>query len=136
MLVVECRTNVADLRIGSDSAGNLGNKLGTLMVTTTDTPLQVTRAKLGGIPAAVVMIESMEESWPVSMLADLSESTAVKGRAWASAQYRAETFDFLLGTAIITDLSPVRAPRDGMTCTVQTCAASADKNPSYDHPER
>jgi len=79
MIKVEGQTNVAELRVGQNSAKNVGNEIGRFVVTTMEIPWQVTRDKLGGTPEAVVMVETMEETWLEEMVAALPDCDAVVG---------------------------------------------------------
>ena len=79
MIPVEGQTNVADLRIGADSAQNLGKELGKFVVTTMEIPWKVTQEKLGGSPEAVIMVETMEETWLEAMLIRLPDCDTVVG---------------------------------------------------------
>ena len=79
MIKVEGQTNVAELRVGQNSAKNVGNEIGRFVVTTMEIPWQVTRDKLGGKPEAVVMVETMEETWLEEMVAALPDCDAVVG---------------------------------------------------------
>jgi len=79
MIKVEGQTNVAELRVGQNSAKNVGNEIDRFVVTTMEIPWQVTRDKLGGKPEAVVMVETMEETWLEEMVAALPDCDAVVG---------------------------------------------------------
>ena len=57
------RTNVTSIRTGEHAAAGLGKVIGKFIVLTMDIPWQVTREKMGGHPEAVIMVETMEESW-------------------------------------------------------------------------
>jgi len=57
---IEGNTNVRSQRFGAGSVDGLGEELGRFVVTTMDIPWRVTKDRLGGSPAAVVMVESME----------------------------------------------------------------------------
>jgi glycerol dehydrogenase-like iron-containing ADH family enzyme len=57
---IEGNTNVRSQRFGAGSVDGLGDELGRFVVTTMDIPWQVTKDRLGGSPAAVIMVESME----------------------------------------------------------------------------
>ena len=79
MISVEGQTNVTSLRIGADSARNFGEEIGKFVVTTMEIPWKVTQSKLGGSPEAVIMVESMEETWLEAMLAGVPECDTVVG---------------------------------------------------------
>lgn len=79
MISIEGQTNVTSLRIGADSAQNLGKELGKFVVTTMEIPWKVTQTKLSGSPEAVIMVETMEETWLESILASLPECDTIVG---------------------------------------------------------
>ena len=79
MISLEGQTNVTDLRIGADSAQNFGEKLSKFIVTTMEIPWKVTQDKLGGLPEAVIMVETMEETWLEAMLTRLPDCDTVVG---------------------------------------------------------
>jgi len=57
---IEGNTNVRSQRFGAGSVDGLGNELGRFVVTTMEIPWRVTKDRLGGSPAAVITVESME----------------------------------------------------------------------------
>ena len=57
---IEGNTNVRSQRFGAGSVDGLGDELGRFVVTTMDIPWRVTKDRLGGSPAAVITVESME----------------------------------------------------------------------------
>lgn len=57
---IEGNTNVRTQRFGAGSVDGLGHELGRFVVATMEVPWQVTAPRLGGSPAAVLMVESME----------------------------------------------------------------------------
>ena len=57
---IEGNTNVRSQRFGAGSIAGLGKELGRFVVTTMDIPWRVAKDRLGGSPAAVMMVESME----------------------------------------------------------------------------
>lgn len=57
------QTNVASARYGSGSIDGLGRELGRFVAATMEIPWNLVRNRLGAVPAAVLMTESMEESW-------------------------------------------------------------------------
>ncbi len=57
---IEGNTNVRSQQFGAGSVDGLGKELGRFVVTTMDVPWRVTKDRLGGRPAAVIMVESME----------------------------------------------------------------------------
>ena len=57
---IEGNTNVRSQRFGAGSVAGLGDELGRFVVTTMDIPWRVTKDRLGGSPAAVIPVESME----------------------------------------------------------------------------
>ena len=59
-LTITGQTNVRSQRFGAGSATDLGRELGRFVVTTMEVPWQLTRERLGGTPAAVLMVESLE----------------------------------------------------------------------------
>ena len=79
MIKTEGQTNVVDLRIGADSAKNFGEKLSKFVVTTMEIPWKLTQAKLGGSPEAIIMVETMEETWLENMLSRVPECETVVG---------------------------------------------------------
>ena len=79
MMSVEGKTNVKDLRIGADSAQNLGKEIGKFVVMTMEVPWKITQAKLSGLPEAVIMVETVEETWLEATLARLPKCDAVVG---------------------------------------------------------
>lgn len=79
MIKTEGQTNVVDLRIGADSAQNFGEKLSKFVVTTMEIPWKLTQAKLGGSPEAIIMVETMEETWLENMLSRVPECETVVG---------------------------------------------------------
>lgn len=79
MIKIEGQTNVADLRIGADSAQNFGQELGRFVVTTMEIPWKLTQTKLGGSPAAIIMVETMEETWLENMLIRVPDCETVVG---------------------------------------------------------
>ena len=72
-------TNVKSLRTGAGCAKGLSDGLGRFVVTTMDIPWRVTKDALGGHPEAVVMVESMEETWLDGMLSTLPDCDTVVG---------------------------------------------------------
>jgi len=77
MITIKGQTNVTQLRSGTNAALNLGKELGKFVVTTMEIPWKHTHRKLGGNPEAVIMVETMEESWldrMVSMVETMEES--------------------------------------------------------------
>ena len=79
MTGIEGRTNVKQLRSGTNAALNLGKELGKFVVCTMDIPWKFTKKKLGGDPEAVILVESMEESWLGRMVSGVPECDAVVG---------------------------------------------------------
>lgn len=79
MIHIQGKTNVKDLRTGQDAAKGLGKDLGRFCVMTMEIPWKVTRDKLGGTPEAVVMVETMEESWLDAMCEKLPTCDCVVG---------------------------------------------------------
>ena len=79
MIHLQGETNVKDLRTGSDAARGLGKEIGKFCVMTMEIPWKVTRDKMGGTPEAVVMIETMEESWLDQMCDKLPPCDCVVG---------------------------------------------------------
>lgn len=57
---IEGNTNVRSQRFGAGSVDGLGDELGRFVVTTMEIPWRVTEGRLGGSPAAVITVESME----------------------------------------------------------------------------
>ena len=57
---IDGNTNVRSQRFGAGSVNGLGDELGRFVVTTMDIPWRVTKDRLGGSPAAVIAVESME----------------------------------------------------------------------------
>ncbi|MDZ4820888.1 MAG: iron-containing alcohol dehydrogenase [Planctomycetota bacterium] len=57
---IEGKTNVRSQRFGAGSVDGLGDELGRFVVTTMDIPWRVTKDRLGGSPAAVLTVQSME----------------------------------------------------------------------------
>lgn len=57
---IEGNTNVRSQRFGAGSVDGLSDELGRFVVTTMDIPWRVTKERLGGSPAAVLTVESME----------------------------------------------------------------------------
>lgn len=79
MLDIQGETNVKDLRAGTDAVRGLGKELGSFCVMTMDIPWQVTKDKLGGNPASVVMVQTMEEVWLDAMCERLPACGTVVG---------------------------------------------------------
>lgn len=79
MMSISGRTNVKQLRSGTHAALNLGKELGKFAVCTMEIPWKLTHGKLGGNPEAVIMVESMEESWLDRMVSELPSCDAVVG---------------------------------------------------------
>jgi len=59
---IDGQTNVTSSRFGSGAIDGIARDLGRFIVTTMDLPWQLTRERLGAKPAAVLMVESMEEA--------------------------------------------------------------------------
>ena len=76
---IEGETNVSDLRIGTDSVQNFGERIGRFVVTTMEVPWKVTQLKLGGTPQSVIMVETMEETWLETMLMRIPACDTVIG---------------------------------------------------------
>lgn len=57
------QTNITSGRYGSGSVDGLGRELGRFVVATMEIPWNLVRDRLGAAPAAVLMTESMEETW-------------------------------------------------------------------------
>jgi glycerol-1-phosphate dehydrogenase [NAD(P)+] len=53
-------TNVVSRRFGRGEANGIGSELGSFLVTTMDLPWSIAQQRIGGEPAAVLMVESME----------------------------------------------------------------------------
>ena len=73
------QTNVKNLRIGRNAARGIGKEIGRFVVATMDIPWQVTKDRLGKDPAAVIMVESVEESWIDHQVAQLPEFDTIVG---------------------------------------------------------
>ena len=59
---IQGQTNVTSLRMAAGAANGIGSELGRFVVTTMELPWQVARERIGGAPAAVHMVDSMEMS--------------------------------------------------------------------------
>ena len=59
MITIAGRSNVTQLRSGTNAAQNLGKELGKFVVCTMEIPWKHTHRKLGGNPEAVIMVETM-----------------------------------------------------------------------------
>ncbi|MDA0315009.1 MAG: iron-containing alcohol dehydrogenase [Bacteroidetes bacterium] len=79
MIHLDGETNVKDLRTGADAARGLGKEIGKFCVMSMEIPWKVTREKIGGSPEAVIMIETMEESWLDIMCDKLPDCDSVVG---------------------------------------------------------
>jgi glycerol-1-phosphate dehydrogenase [NAD(P)+] len=79
MIRIEGRTNVRQLRSGTKAALNLGKELGKFVVCTMEIPWNFTHRKLGGDPEAVIMVETMEESWLDRIVSELPSCDTVVG---------------------------------------------------------
>jgi len=79
MSTIAGRTNVSQLRSGTNAALNLGKELGKFVVCTMEVPWKLTHRRLGGNPEAVIMVETMEESWLDTMVSELPYFDTVVG---------------------------------------------------------
>lgn len=57
------QTNITSARYGSGTVDGLGRELGRFIVATMEIPWNLVRDRLGAAPVAVLMTESMEETW-------------------------------------------------------------------------
>lgn len=76
---IEGNTNVRSQRFGAASVDGLGKELGRFVVTTMEVPWRVTKDRLGGRPAAVIMVESMEVDVIERQLVAVPECDTVVG---------------------------------------------------------
>ena len=64
-------TNVSSQRFGRGAVAGVAESLGEFIVTTMEIPWQLTRDQIGGVPRAVVMVDSMELSHVQQQIAEL-----------------------------------------------------------------
>jgi glycerol-1-phosphate dehydrogenase [NAD(P)+] len=76
---IQGQTNVRSHRFGAGSVDGLGDELGRFVVTTMDIPWRVTKDRLGGSPAAVIPVESMELDVIERQIASAPECDTVVG---------------------------------------------------------
>jgi glycerol-1-phosphate dehydrogenase [NAD(P)+] len=76
---IEGNTNVRSQRFGAGSVDGLGKEFGRFVVATMEIPWRVTKDRLGGTPAAVMMVESMEVDVIERQIAAAPECDTVVG---------------------------------------------------------
>ena len=102
MITIEGQTNVTQLRSGADAAQNLGKELGKFVVTTMEIPWKHTHRKLGGNPEAVIMVETMEESWLDQMVSELPNCDTVVGVGGGQAIDAAKYISWKKGVRLVS----------------------------------
>jgi len=98
----EGNTNVRSERFGAGSIDGLGDELGNFIVTTMPVPWQLAQPRLGGTPAAVIMVESMEISVLDCQLAELPACDTFVGIGGGQAIDMAKYFAWKLGKRLVT----------------------------------
>jgi len=102
MITIAGRTNVTQLRSGANAALNLGKELGKFVVTTMEIPWKHTHRKLGGNPEAVIMVETMEESWLDRMVSELPSCDTVVGVGGGQAIDAAKYISWKKGVRLVS----------------------------------
>ena len=102
MITLKGQTNVTQLRSGLNAAEKLGKELGKFVVTTMEIPWKVTQSKLGGDPEAVIMVETMEESWLDRMVSMLPACNTVVGIGGGQAIDAAKYISWKKGVRLVS----------------------------------
>jgi len=102
MITIKGQTNVTQLRSGANAALNLGKELGKFVVTTMEIPWKHTHRKLGGNPEAVIMVETMEESWLDRMVSELPACDTVVGVGGGQAIDAAKYISWKKGVRLVS----------------------------------
>jgi glycerol-1-phosphate dehydrogenase [NAD(P)+] len=102
MSTISGRTNVRQLRSGTNAALNLGKELGKFVVCTMEIPWKLTHRKLGGSPEAVIMVETMEESWLDRMVSELPSCDTVVGVGGGQAIDAAKYISWKKGVRLVS----------------------------------
>ncbi len=102
MITIKGQTNVTQLRSGANAALNLGKELGKFVVTTMEIPWKHTQGKMGGNPEAVIMVETMEESWLDRMVSELPACDTVVGVGGGQAIDAAKYISWKKGVRLVS----------------------------------
>jgi glycerol-1-phosphate dehydrogenase [NAD(P)+] len=102
MIPIAGQTNVKQLKAGTNAALHLGKELGSFVVTTMEIPWKHTRRKLGGNPEAVIMVETMEESWLEQIVRELPSCDTVVGVGGGQAIDAAKYISWKKGVRLVS----------------------------------
>jgi glycerol-1-phosphate dehydrogenase [NAD(P)+] len=100
--MIEGQTNVRSAVFGAGSIDGLGRSLDRFVVTTMPVPWQLVKDRLGGDPAGVVFVDSMEVEELERQLAGLAGCDACVGIGGGRAVDAAKYFAWRRGTRLVT----------------------------------
>lgn len=101
-MTIPGNTNLRSQRFGAGSVDGLGRELGRFVVATMEVPWQVTRDRLGGAPAAVLLVESMEIDVLDRQVAEAPECDTVVGIGGGQAIDLAKYFAWKRGIRLVS----------------------------------